>query len=132
MSNALAEAVGVAKLNTVSAGLTLASIGGAWGYIVGALGVLPIVIAGFAGIAAIVSYTFSTLDSPSFQRRVSKWQMRRKQKQLVKLRKQQVVITAKLQAIDTIEQAHVVADQIMLDAKQGVLCPPTSKPPAIS
>lgn len=127
--NALAEVVGIPTLHTVSAGLTAISIGGAWGYVSGAVGVLPIVIAGGAGIAAIVSYTFSTLDSPTFQRRVSRWQFRRKQRLLEKLRKQQIVLTAKLQALDTIEHAHEAAEKIITDAKQGVLCPPTSKPP---
>lgn len=54
--------------NVLNAGLTVASIGGAVGYIAGALGYAPVIIAAVAGIAAIASYTFQTLDSPTFQR----------------------------------------------------------------
>lgn len=117
------ENVGAPALHVLSAGLTATSIAGAWGAFSGLLGSVPIFIAACAGIAAIVSYTFNTLDSPSFQRRVARWTMARKQRQLAKLRKQQVVLTAKLLALDTIEHAHDAAKKLVSDAQQGVLYP---------
>ena len=53
--------VQMTTLHVVSAGLTLTSIAGALGYV-------PVIIAGIAGLAAIISYTFATLDSPTFQK----------------------------------------------------------------
>jgi hypothetical protein len=47
-------------VHVVGAGLTATSIAGALGYV-------PIVVAVVAGIMAIVSYTFATLDSPTFK-----------------------------------------------------------------
>jgi hypothetical protein len=51
-----------------AAGLTATSIVGAVGSLAGVLPVIATVIASVAGLAAIVSYVFSTLDSPSFRR----------------------------------------------------------------
>lgn len=48
-------------LHAISAGLTLTSLAGVMGYV-------PVVIAAFAGLAAITSYTFAVMDSPTFQR----------------------------------------------------------------
>jgi hypothetical protein len=48
-------------INVVASGLTVASIAGVFGYI-------PVIVAVLAGVSAIVSYTFATLDSPSFAR----------------------------------------------------------------
>lgn len=127
--NILAEQIGVNTLQAISAGMTVTSIAGAWGYVTGALSLLPVIIASGTGIAAIISYSFATLDSPSFQRKIAHWTMKRKTRQLDKLRKQQLLITARLQALDTIEHAHEVAERIVTDAKQGVLCPPKSNLP---
>jgi hypothetical protein len=45
----------------VFAGLTLTSFAGVMGYV-------PIVVAVLAGVMAIISYVFTTLDSPTFQK----------------------------------------------------------------
>lgn len=120
----MSNGVGTLGAQVVSAGLTVASIGGAWASLTGIFGILPVIIAALAGLAAIVSYTFSILDSPSFQRKHAQWTLKRKQKKLTKLRRQQMVLAAKLQAIDTIEHAHGVAKQMVNDAQHGVLMPP--------
>jgi hypothetical protein len=47
-------------IHVMGAGLTATSIAGVLGYV-------PIVVAVIAGVMAIVSYTFATLDSPTFK-----------------------------------------------------------------
>jgi hypothetical protein len=50
-----------AGVQVAAAGLTLTSIAGVLGYV-------PVIVAVIAGIMAIISYTFATLDSPAFNR----------------------------------------------------------------
>lgn len=87
--------------------------------LVGVFGYLPIVITCVAGVLAAGSYAVTFWESTTIQRWVSRRSLRRRQKKIEKLRRKQLILTARLQSLDVIDEANATAKQMMTDAHQA-------------
>lgn len=85
--------------------------------VIGIFGYIPIAIAVFAGLAGGVSYTLTIMRDPAIQTWFAKRKQRRQSNKILKLRAKQLIVNARIDALERMNAARAEAAEQVQVAK---------------
>lgn len=84
-------------------------------------GVIPALVATLAGLLAIIWYAFAIHESPTMQKWMARRNALRKTRRLAKLKSEQVILIAEIEALEVVRVAGAAADKKLADAANELI-----------